>query len=159
MRVYLPTYRTRSRGPIGHRNDQSSFDILSPCFVYVVCARVTITLSAVEPRVYVRTCRTWHIEGTARYHYHCHRCLTDRTPPTDATVEEASGGCRRSGASDTLPRGTHFQLASCLACDARGSQHEYRFIRKNRGVTSNFKSRLINSACIPCTYVDVLGWF
>lgn len=33
-----PTYRMRSRGPIGHRNDQSSFDILSPCFVRV-CAK------------------------------------------------------------------------------------------------------------------------
>lgn len=32
------TYRTRSRGPIGHRNDQSSFDILSPCLVHV-CAK------------------------------------------------------------------------------------------------------------------------
>jgi len=30
-----PTYWTRSRGPIGHRNDQSSFDILLPCFVHV----------------------------------------------------------------------------------------------------------------------------
>lgn len=27
-----PTYQPRSRGPIGHRNDQSSFDILSPCW-------------------------------------------------------------------------------------------------------------------------------
>lgn len=67
---------------------------------YLVCARVTITLSAAEPRVYVRTCRTWHIERTARYHYHCHRTLTDCTHHRPAAVE-ASGRCRRSGASDT----------------------------------------------------------
>lgn len=98
-----PTYRTRSRGPIGHRNDQSSFDILSPCSVRV-CAKPP--RRAMRSRLHVhmhahvrRICthvmsRSIHRER-ARYHYH-------RWPPLPRmqAIESASD-TRLRAASNT----------------------------------------------------------
>lgn len=74
-----PTYRTRSRGPIGHRNDQSSFDILSPCSMHV-CAKPP---RCATRRRLARTCVHAHVR---RVHARDVAVDTSNAPVTTTTV-------------------------------------------------------------------------
>lgn len=137
-----PTYRTRSRGPIGHCNDQSSFDILSPCSMHI-CAET------VAPGQHGAVC-TYACTHTCDVCTHVMSRSTQRSVSvTTTTVGHHYRGSRRSRARLTpgsKQRGTH--AASCLACI--GSRLSTGLLGKIR-VTSNFKSRLIYSAYVPCT--------
>ena len=100
-----PTYRTRSRGPIGHCNDQSSFDILSPCFVLVCAKPPRWAHGAICMYACTHTCGAW-----------CRGSIHRNAPVTTTTVITTTQDAIESTSDTRLPKHRGIYATLYLAC-------------------------------------------